>query len=314
MLETLIKLYTAYMLQDVRSPMPHLAGPPGVGKSSVVAELAKLVGKKMHILNVARMSPLEIEGVQMPVEGNTRLHMLHSTLWTQLQPGDIVLLDEFMRGFPEVYNALLDIMTSREVAGYRLPPVFFVGASNSVAAYDKALEDRLLNIKVPDLRKQRGELSRVKQLIVDELGLHPTMVKTTAMQDLLDNEVLPMYAVLDQFDGKAAAGTVTGGHSVRNLIGQAKLRHVSSIPLKELIEENNRTALNLGKAQYVLLLDGRNPAPRLKEQLEQLDAQPEKLTQIQAANVRLNLQLIRMEEAKKKETNPMEDNDDDLFG
>ena len=33
MLEQLIKLYTAAQLMDVRSLIPHLVGPPGVGKS-----------------------------------------------------------------------------------------------------------------------------------------------------------------------------------------------------------------------------------------------------------------------------------------
>ena len=131
MLERLARLYTAYMAQDVRSPIPHVAGPPGVGKSENAAALAKLVGKsqaaeqlaklvqkKLHIINVSRLSPLEIEGIQMPIEN--KLEMLHSTLWTQLQEGDVVLLDEFLRGFPEVYNALLDIFTSRHVAGFDL--------------------------------------------------------------------------------------------------------------------------------------------------------------------------------------------------
>lgn len=44
LLQQVIRLYYAYMAQDVRSPMPHLAGPPGVGKSEVIAQLAKMLG------------------------------------------------------------------------------------------------------------------------------------------------------------------------------------------------------------------------------------------------------------------------------
>src|SRR5690606_30520921 len=64
MLQKLIKLYRAYMMTGVTSPLPHLAGPPGVGKSSVVKELANLLGVQLHTINVSRLSPLEIEGIQ----------------------------------------------------------------------------------------------------------------------------------------------------------------------------------------------------------------------------------------------------------
>ena len=66
MLEKVLKLYTAAMLGDVRSPTPHLFGPPGSGKSSVVEQAAEMLGVTLHTINVSRISPLELEGVQMP--------------------------------------------------------------------------------------------------------------------------------------------------------------------------------------------------------------------------------------------------------
>ena len=186
MLEQLIKLYTASMMQDVRSPIPHLAGPPGTNKSGVAQQLANLVGKKLHIVNVARLSPLEIEGLQMPIEENTRLKMLINRLWADLEEGDIVFFDEFMRGFPEVYNGLLDIVTSRHVAGHDLPKVFFLAASNSVSTYDEALRDRLIHIYVPDIRKSATARARVKQIMIDELGMrnHVHFVGAQSRADL----------------------------------------------------------------------------------------------------------------------------------
>src|SRR6478609_932037 len=224
MLERLARLYTAYMAQDVRSPIPHVAGPPGVGKSQAAEQLAKLVQKKLHIINVSRLSPLEIEGIQMPIEN--KLEMLHSTLWTQLQEGDIVLLDEFLRGFPEVYNALLDIFTSRHVAGFDLPKVFIIAASNSVTTYDSALEDRLLHLYVPDLRRNTAELKKLSEKIVEELGLLPELVGSYEMNDMITKEIMPMYEVLDQFKGTAQRGAPLQGSSARKLIGQAKLREI----------------------------------------------------------------------------------------
>jgi hypothetical protein len=291
MLERLMRLYTAYMAQDVRSPIPHIAGPPGVGKSQAVEQLAKLVGKQLHVVNVSRMSPLEIEGIQMPI--NDRLHMLHSTLWTQLQEGDIVLLDEFLRGFPEVYNGLLDILTSRHVAGFDLPKVFFVAASNSVVTYDDALEDRLLHLYVPDLRNSSVEAEKLGKKLTESLGLLPSLATSLEMQDMIQKEIAPMYDVLDQFKGTAQRGAPVKGSSARKLIGQAKLREPQSRPLKELIDLNNQMAVQQKKYQYLLLwpaskqLKDASIATHLQNLVDN-----QKLTPVQQANLQVNLELI----------------------
>ena len=159
MLSTILRLYTASRAERVRTPVPHLFGPPGCGKSSFVEQAAKMLGVNLHQINVSRISPLELEGVQMPTEG--KLELLLATYWNNLKDGDILFLDEFLRGFPEVYNGLLDIFTGREVAGYHLPRVFIAGASNTTTTYDKALEDRLLHIPVPDPRKSKAEKRRL---------------------------------------------------------------------------------------------------------------------------------------------------------
>jgi hypothetical protein len=279
------------MAQDVRSPIPHIAGPPGVGKSQAVEQLAKLVGKKLHTVNVSRMSPLEIEGIQMPI--NDRLHMLHSTLWTQLKEGDVVLLDEFLRGFPEVYNGLLDILTSRHVAGFDLPKVFFVAASNSVVTYDDALEDRLLHLYVPDLRNNNAEIKKLAEKLTQSLGLLPTSAGSQEMEDMITREIMPMYDVLDQFKGTAQRGAPIKGSSARKLIGQARLREFQSRTLIELIDINNTMALQQRKYQYMVLRPGSKHLQdaSLVTHLMNLSDNP-KLTPIQKANIQINLELM----------------------
>jgi hypothetical protein len=291
MLDRLARLYTAYMAQDVRSPIPHIAGPPGVGKSQAVEQLAKLVGKTLHTVNVSRMSPLEIEGIQMPI--NDRLHMLHSTLWTQLKEGDVVLLDEFLRGFPEVYNGLLDILTSRHVAGFDLPKVFFIAASNSVVTYDDALEDRLLHLYVPDLRNNNAEQAKLAEKLTKSLGLLPEMATSGEMADMIVKEIAPMYEVLDQFKGTAQRGAPIKGSSARKLIGQAKLREIQSTDLRELIDINNRMAMQKNKYQYLLLIPGSKllQDASLATKLQALVGN-NKLTEVQQANLQLNLELM----------------------
>jgi len=308
LLDKLIRLYTTYMAQDVRSPIPHLVGPPGVGKSLSVEQLASLTGKKLHVVNVSRINVLELEGVQMPVGthegGDYRLHLLTSTLWSQLSEGDIVLLDEFLRGFPEVYNGLLDIMTSRQVAGFPLPKVFFIGASNSVATYDKALDDRLLHIPVVDVRSNKRARQDLKELIVRELGLMPDTANLPEMEALVTQEIDPTYEMLDHF--KKGSGFTVGatasvqGQSARKLIGQAKLREVQSKALSELIAMNNLIAMQQNKAQFVLLMTGnKSLPPTYMAEAKQLVGHP-RLTEIQRINLDLNLQLVEMEAATKE--------------
>jgi hypothetical protein len=312
-IETLLKLYVAAMSGDVRSPTPHFVGPPGCGKSVSMKLLAEMVGKKLHTINVSRINPLELEGLMMPVEDNTSLRMLHSTIWADLREGDILFFDEFLRGFPEVYNGLLDIFTAREVKGLELPKVFIVAASNSVVTYDPALEDRLQHILVPDPRRSKTAKAKLAEIIVDELGLLPAMATSYEMQTLLDQEVLPMYEILDSFKPGSRNQTPgpMKGTSVRKLIGQAHLRHVECPALHELLTANNRNAINAGKEQYVLLPDGKTVTatyPRYFAAASQLVGNP-KLSPIQARNISLNLQLIEMEQARS--TN--EEDEDDIL-
>jgi ABC-type cobalamin/Fe3+-siderophores transport system ATPase subunit len=303
MLEKLLSLYAMSMAYKVRSPMPHLVGPAGCGKSTYVEQLAELLGVELHIINVSRLSPLEVEGVQMPhgQDADMHLRMLPATFWTQLKDGDVLLFDEFLRGFPEVYNGLLDIFTSRRVGAFRLPEVFIIGASNSVTSYDLALEDRLLHIPVPDPRKSKVEKEHLAKLICDVLGLLPQMAESYEMTTMLDTEVLPTYAILDSFKKKGVkVGTATIGSSVRNLLGQAQLRMVKSTSLKELIDANNQRAMAEQKAQYVLLLNGKRVPVGYIAAAKKIRGNP-RLTPTQSLNISMNMQLIEMAQASTEE-------------
>jgi len=316
MLEKILKLYVMAMAGDVRSPIPHLEGPPGCGKSTSVELAAEMLGVNLHVINVSRLSPLEVEGVQMPhtpeAQAEMILKMLPATFWTQLLERDIVLFDEFLRGFPEVYNALLDIFTSRKVGSFILPKVFIIAASNSATTYDPALEDRILHLPVDDPRTNKRAKQNLAEILVDKLGLLPEMVTSMEMNSLLDNEVLPMYEILDHFKGKgSAAGGRLQGHSPRNLIGQAQLREIQSSSLKELLDMNNHHACSKSKWQYVLLPNGKNPNVNYVEQSKRLPK--DKLTPVQLLNLELNHQLLELEAARAEKEGTQADDTDDIF-
>lgn len=319
MLEKLMKLYVMTMATGVTSPVPHMFGPPGSGKSTVSQQLADLLGVRLHVTNVSRISPLNLEGDDVLSESRDKLHLILARMWANLKEGDILLLDEFLRGFPEVYNGLLDILTSREVAGHKLPKVFIIAASNSLATYDKALEDRLLHLPVADPRKSKREANRLAKLFVEELGLYPRMATSLDVMHMLEEEVFPTFDVMDQL-GKSKKTAVSsqsvGGSSLRHLIGQAKLREAKSTYLAEAIAANNQMALNKKSPQHVFLLEGKG---NLIEQYHPFIARLEeaaeegRLTPIQILNLQLNRQLIELERAKQPEEPERNQDEDEFF-
>ena len=298
MLENILRWYQASMIGDIRSPLVHLFGPPGCGKSSSVEEAAKLLGVNLHIINVSRLSPLDLEGVQMPVEGNTRLHMLTATWWTQLQDGDIVLLDEFLRGFPEVYNGLLDILTSRRVGGFTLPRVFFIAASNTTVSYDKALEDRLLHVTVVDPRRSVPAATDLQRRLIEAAGLHPSLLHNSETTAVINEEVFPMYSVLDDLKAhRSVAATAKKGSSLRNLIGQVQLREIISSHLQELIDYNNVIARRNSEYQYLIVTD-RTAAMFSKEVTASAQLlEKGTLNEIQVRNIRINQAMCELHAA-----------------
>lgn len=300
-LATVLKLYTMYMHTGTTNLLPHGFGPPGAGKSWVVDKAAELLGVNVHVINVSRLSPLEVEGVQMPINGNKDLHFLTATFWTRIQEGDIVMFDEFLRGFPEVYNALLDIFTSRKVGSFTIPKSFWIGASNSVTTYDPALEDRLLHLPVPDIRRGKAARKQVAQVLIDETGLNPALLDSNAMDQLISRDIAPMYQLLDDLKAKKPA-TPVRGYSLRNLIGQIKLREFKSQALKDLIAENN--ALSAREPQFQIhstVMDGK-PFETL--------LQSTRITPLQRMNAQIHVDLAEMQ-VHLNETE--EDNDDDIF-
>ena len=276
-----------------------------------------MLGVTLHTINVSRISPLELEGVQMPTAG--RLELLLATHWNSMKDGDIVLLDEFLRGFPEVYNGLLDILTSRWVAGFKLPDVVFFAASNSTTSYDAALGDRLHHIPVDDPRYSKHEHLKIRKMIVDGIGLHPRMVDSSEMDLVMTNSVLPMYNMMDRLEGNKSGARVnsvtsseSGGLSPRNLIGQAKLRYVTDQGLASLINASNAMSSQRGHGQYVVVYNYKSKFTTCEDDFDnrcQKLLDTGKLTQVQSMNLKLNIELFQAEKMMRRS----EYDDDTIF-
>ena len=238
--------------------------------------------------------------------------MLTATFWTQLKEGDLLLLDEFLRGFPEVYNGLLDILTSRRVGAYALPKVFIIAASNSTVAYDVALEDRLMHIKVPDIRTDKREFKEACKRLVAATGMLPEMATSQEVTDLMRAEVVPTYNILDRIGHKGATSVGSNeGKSLRNIIGQIRMREPQTPAVRQVIDTNLSRCLRETKHQYILLVDGNEVAEgALRDIHALLELKPGVLTEQQLINVRLNIQLaeataqLKAKRSKEDDTDP----------
>src|SRR5690606_24027355 len=104
-----------------------------------------------------------------------------------------------------------------------------------------------------DIRSSQVARKSTKELLIQSLNLSPKLINYAELDDLLAKEVDPMYELLDRFkkDRKSIGSTSLKGSSVRNLIGQYKLREIKSVALKELLAIANKVAIAEGKYQYV---------------------------------------------------------------
>jgi MoxR-like ATPase len=304
----ILKMYNTYMITEDRGLMPHAFGPPGTGKTSTVEQLAKMMGVNLHVINVARLSPLEVGGIQMPINNNEDLKFLVATFWTQIKEGDIVLFDEFLRGFPEVYNALLDIFTSRTVEGYKIPKSFWIAASNSIATYDSALEDRLLHLPVVDARKSSKERKRIAQSITTATGMSPTMIDAITMKELIAAEILPTYAVLDDLKSGRQVSSQQSGSSARNLISQVNLRAVKSKALRDLLRAN-LTDAELRNVPGDAIYWDRVPDDGTIEAL----AKSKRVLSTQVKNIEIHLSMLEIQRAMGGTIQEEEGDEDDIF-
>jgi hypothetical protein len=147
-----------------------------------------------------------------------------------------------------------------------------------------------------------GARLKAKELMARECGFIPEVVKTQEMDEVFNKYVLPTYKMLDYFQGKASLGqvAVVEGKSIRHLVGQVHLREIHIPELKQLVTINNQLAMNARKWQFIVLLDGKNVDPKYVTGATKLLGNAS-LSEIQACNLDLNLDLIKIEEAMKEE-------------
>lgn len=169
-----------------------LEGPPGVGKSAIVEQIAAAQGEGFGyaVIMGPALSPVDVNGFMIPTRdpGGQPIATFTRPVWMQTRDrrtvtdfpkGGILLIDEFGQTDPDTKRALADLLLNRRIGQHVMPENWVVwGATNRVTDRSGVtrnfdfLINRVVSVRVdPDLEA----LLDFQTLT----GVHPTVIAFT---------------------------------------------------------------------------------------------------------------------------------------
>lgn len=158
-------------------------GPPGIGKSSIVAQAAAERGIDVLDLRLSQLAPTDLRGLPVPENGIAR--------WfpPEFLPRDgegILFLDEINMAPPAMQGVAQQLILDRRVGSYRVPDGWLIWAagnrkSDRAAVFDmpSALANRFVHLDVePDLEsfKRWGLEHDISERILAFLSFRPSLL------------------------------------------------------------------------------------------------------------------------------------------
>jgi len=159
-----------------------LWGPPGIGKSSIVAEIAKENKLELIDVRLAQLEPMDLRGFLAPN------HDTHKSEWFQpdLLPTEgkgILFLDEIDKAPTAVKNAALQLILDRKLGKYTMPEgwaIVCAGNREEDGAFSTplgtALTNRMVHAEIePDVEKwaKWARKNKVEESIIGFLFFQP---------------------------------------------------------------------------------------------------------------------------------------------
>ncbi len=105
-------------------------GEPGVGKTAMIKNVAKEIGRNITTVIASLHEPTDFNGLPVVAEGGVKF--VPPEFLTSLKDNDILFLDEISNAPYSVQSALLRLILERVVGDYKLPEVSFVCAANPI--------------------------------------------------------------------------------------------------------------------------------------------------------------------------------------
>ncbi len=96
-----------------------LWGLPGIGKSQVIAQIARDMGYKLVDIRLSMFDPVDLRGLPAIIDGMTQ--WLRPQIWPSTDEPTILFFDEMDRAALSVSNAALQIVLDRRIGEHALP-------------------------------------------------------------------------------------------------------------------------------------------------------------------------------------------------
>lgn len=137
---------------DRKDIIPYLRGAAGIGKTTIVYDLAK--EKKCNIVELicSQITYTELSGMPMPDKETQTMTIYDNNKLLSLKDGDILFLDEFDKADVTVKSAVLKLLQERcLMSGKKLPDILIVAAGNQddfINATSPCVRDRFFYIEI----------------------------------------------------------------------------------------------------------------------------------------------------------------------
>lgn len=112
-----------------------LMGRPGIGKTEAVERFARDHNRKVVHIIASQIMPNEVSGMTMPNQETHSMDVFDHYRLSHMKDGDILFLDELLKGQQQVLNACLTMIQERRLmSGTKLPDVLVIAAANPLAS------------------------------------------------------------------------------------------------------------------------------------------------------------------------------------
>ena len=260
------------MKQDMKGPILCFAGPPGVGKTSIVRGIAKAVGREFVQMSLGGVrDEAEIRGHRRTYVGAIPGRIIAGLKQAKTM-NPVFLFDEIdkmssdFRGDPA--SAMLEVLDAEQNFAFRdhymelpfdLSHVMFITTANNIETIPPALLDRLEIIEVPSYTdEEKLKISR-KHLLPKQITAHGLKPRSVKMSDKVMKTVIEGYtreagvrtlertlaqvvrkATVEMLDDKVETVTVTP-EKLNSYLGAVKY-------VRESLEHENRIGVVNGLA------------------------------------------------------------------
>ncbi len=158
-------------------------GPPGIGKSSIVAQIAQRNGFEFIDVRLSQLAPTDLRGLPVPENGISR--WFPPEFLPQTGQG-ILFLDELNMAPPAMQGVAQQLILDRRVGSYTLPEGWFVWAAGnrkedraSVFDMPAPLANRFIHLDVvPDFESFKAYAlnTNVAEQVIAFLSFRPTLL------------------------------------------------------------------------------------------------------------------------------------------